>query len=208
MLGPLGVPFPKSILSKTPEEAVEAAEQLGFPVVLKAQSAALSHKSDAGGVIVGVKTADEVKAGWNQMVRSVGAYTSGLKLDGILVEAMGARGVELIIGAKNEPGWGPVILAGFGGVQAEIYQDVRLLAPDLTKDAIIAELNLLKGARLLNGFRGSPPVDLEAVADIIMIVGQLLLGEARIREIDLNPVVVYPKGQGAVALDALMLVTG
>jgi acetate---CoA ligase (ADP-forming) len=208
ILSPLGVPFPKSIMARSKDEAVAAAKTLGYPVVLKAQSAELSHKSDAGGVIVGLKSADEIATGWDKMQSSVSAYKPGLDLDGILVEAMGERGVELIIGAKNEAGWGPIILAGIGGVQAEIFQDVCLLAPDMTTAAIINELKQLKSARLLTGFRGSAPVDLEAVAGIISNIGRLMLAEPDIREIDLNPVVVYPKGKGAVALDALMLVEG
>lgn len=208
ILGPLGVPFPKSKLARSKDEAIAMAKALGYPVVLKAQSAELSHKSDAGGVIVGLQSADEIASAWDKMQSSVTNYKPGLKLDGILVEAMGDRGVELIIGAKSEPGWGPVILAGFGGVQAELYQDVRLLSPDLTEAAIIGQLRKLKGAKLLTGFRGSAPVDLEAVAEIISTIGRLMIGEPDIREIDLNPVVVYPKGEGAVALDALMRVAG
>jgi hypothetical protein len=118
---------------------------------------------------------------------------------------MGARGVELIVGAKSDPEWGPVILVGFGGVQAELLHDVRLLPPDLPHDAICAELRQLKSGALLDGFRGSPALDVDAVAGIIAGLGRLLLGTPAIREIDLNPVVVYPKGQGAVALDALIL---
>lgn len=206
LLGPLGIPFPESEICNSSTAGINAAKRLGLPVVLKAQSPELSHKSDAGGVAVGLTSARAVTSAWRKMEKSVAAYAPGLSLDGILVEAMGEKGLELIIGAKNEPGWGPVILAGFGGVQAELHQDVRLLAPDLPKDAIIRELNLLKGAKLLNGFRGSEPVDLDAVADIITTIGRLMMGEPRVKEIDLNPVIVYPKGKGAVALDALMLV--
>jgi acyl-CoA synthetase (NDP forming) len=119
---------------------------------------------------------------------------------------MGARGVELIVGAKSDPDWGPVLLAGFGGVTAEILQDVRLLAPDLTIPAIVRERNLLKSAALLRGFRGSPALDIEAVAKIISQLGRLMLDEPSIREIDLNPVIVHPTGEGAVALDALMVI--
>ncbi|MET0374166.1 MAG: acetate--CoA ligase family protein, partial [Rhizorhabdus sp.] len=97
-------------------------------------------------------------------------------------------------------------LVGFGGVQAEILQDVRLLPPDLDEAAILAELDQLKSAALLRGFRGAPALDVQAVAALVARIGALLLGEPRIREIDLNPVIVYPQGQGAVALDALMLV--
>jgi acyl-CoA synthetase (NDP forming) len=140
------------------------------------------------------------------MFADVARYNASILLDGVLIEAMGARGLELIIGAKNDPQWGPVILAGFGGVTAEILQDVRLLTPDLTREAIIAELLSLKQAALLRGYRGSPALDVGAVADLIGKIGQLLVGEPRIQELDLNPVVVYPQGQGCIALDALMLV--
>jgi acyl-CoA synthetase (NDP forming) len=127
-------------------------------------------------------------------------------LDGVLVEAMGARGSELIVGAKNDPDWGPVILVGFGGVQAELMKDVRLLPPDLSCAAIVEEIKRLKSSALLEGFRGSPRLDIEAVADLVAALGRVLAGTPRIREIDLNPVVVYPQGSGVVALDALMVV--
>jgi len=206
LLARIGLSFPAARFAATPEEAARAAEEVGYPVALKAQSARLSHKSDAGGVILGLKSVEEVKTGWAQLFANVKNYAPDLALDGVLVEKMGKRGLELIIGARSDPDWGPVILAGFGGVQAEILKDARLLPPDLPKDAIIRELNLLKMSPLLRGFRGSPALDVGAVADIISRLGQLLLAEPSIREVDLNPVVVYPEGEGAVALDALMLV--
>ena len=206
LLGLLGIPFPNGRFAASVDEAIAAAENIGGPVVMKAQAAALSHKSDAGGVALNLVGADAIRAAWDKMFADVKRYDAAINLDGVLIEAMGARGLELIVGAKNDPQWGPVILAGFGGVTAEILQDVRLLAPDLTKDAIIAELLSLRQAALLKGWRGSPALDIGAVADLIAILGRLLLGSPGIREIDLNPVVVYPQGQGCIALDALMLV--
>jgi acyl-CoA synthetase (NDP forming) len=206
LLGPLGVPFPTGQFAATVEEAIAAAEAIGGAVVMKAQAASLSHKSDAGGVALNLVGADVIRAAWDTMFADVARYNASILLDGVLIEAMGARGLELIIGAKNDPQWGPVILAGFGGVTAEILQDVRLLTPDLTREAIIAELLSLKQAALLRGYRGSPALDVGAVADLIGKIGQLLVGEPRIQELDLNPVVVYPQGQGCIALDALMLV--
>jgi acyl-CoA synthetase (NDP forming) len=129
-----------------------------------------------------------------------------LVLDGVLIEKMGKRGVELIVGARNDREWGPVVLAGLGGVQAEILHDVRLLPADLTPEGIERELHLLKSGALLRGFRGSPALDVPAVAELIARIGRLLLAEPAIREIDLNPVITYPRGEGAVVLDALMLV--
>ena len=205
LLAPLGIPFPKSQLATTVEEAKAAAAAVGYPVVLKAQSPDLSHKSDAGGVIVGPRTDEELAAAWEKMHTDVAHHVPGLVLDGILIEAMGQRGLELIVGARNDVDWGPVILVGFGGVTAEILKDVALLPPDLTADAIKAALRGLKQGVLLDGWRGSPALDVDAVAQVIGQVGRLLAAEPAIREIDLNPVVVYPQGQGCVALDALIL---
>lgn len=207
ILAPLGLPFPKGAFCTSIEQALSAAESTGYPVALKAQSVDLSHKSEAGGVVLNLRDADALRAGWERLYANVSAYDAEIALDGALLETMGERGVELIIGAKSDPDWGPVILAGFGGVTAEILQDVRLLTPDLSVEAIIAELYKLKQAALLHGFRGSPPLDVEAAAQIVATLGRLMLAEPTIREIDLNPVVLYPQGQGAVALDALILTT-
>ncbi|GGB31644.1 6-carboxyhexanoate--CoA ligase [Sphingomonas metalli] len=205
LLAPLGVPFPQGGFATDVEAAKAIAAQVGYPVVLKAQSAALSHKSDAGGVLLNIADAAALDAAWARLFANVAAYDAAIALDGALVEAMGARGTELIVGARNDPAWGPAILIGFGGVTAELFHDVRLLPHDLTRDGVIAELRRLKSAALLDGFRGAPPLDTGAVADIVLAVGRLLAGTPNIREIDLNPVVAYPDGEGAVALDALIL---
>lgn len=204
ILAPLGVPFPRGGVAKTLDEAKEVAAEIGYPVVIKAQASALSHKSDAGGVILNLSDDAELTAGWGKLHTNIAHHAPGLILDGVLVEAMGQRGVELIVGARNDPEWGPIILVGFGGVQAEILQDVRLLPPDLTRETIAAELRQLKSGALLDGWRGSPALDVDAVTDIVVALGRLLAAAPSIREIDLNPVVVYPAGQGAVALDALI----
>ncbi len=204
LLAPLGVPFPRGGFATTIEQATAVAASMGYPVVIKAQAGALSHKSDAGGVILNLVDAAALARGWDDLHANIAYHAPGTVLDGVLVEAMGRRGVELIVGARNDPEWGPVILVGFGGVQAEILQDVRLLPPDLTHAAIAAELRRLKSGALLDGWRGSPALDIAAVADIVMALGRLLAAAPSIREIDLNPVVVYPVGRGAVALDALI----
>ena len=208
LLGPLGIPFPKGTFAASADAAVAAADALGYPVAMKAQAAALSHKSDAGGVILNLADGVAVRAAWERMHTSVAAYSAAIQLDGVLIEGMGARGVEMIVGAKNDPEWGPVLLAGFGGVTAEILGDVRLLAADMTAEAVIAELMKLKSAAILAGYRGAPALDVPALADLIVTLGQILRGEPSIREVDLNPVILHPKGQGVVALDALMLVEG
>jgi hypothetical protein len=119
---------------------------------------------------------------------------------------MGRKGVELIVGAQNDPEWGPVLLVGFGGLLAEAFHDARLLAPDLSCREIEEELYKLRCGVLLRGFRGSPPLDVSAVARIISALGQLIRSNPEIEAIDINPIVVYPLGQGALALDALIVV--
>ncbi|ESQ91029.1 acetate--CoA ligase family protein [Asticcacaulis benevestitus] len=205
LLAPAGIPFPPSRFVTSLEEAQSAAVTMGYPVVIKAQSAALSHKSDAGGVIVGLRDPASLSVAWETLYANVAAYDPNLRLEGVLVEKMGLGGTELIVGAKTDPDWGPVILFGFGGITAEILQDVRVVTPDLTIPAIVRELNSLKQAALLHGFRGTPALDLNAVAELIARVGNVLISTPDIAELDLNPVVVYPKGAGVVALDALIL---
>lgn len=206
LLAPLGIPFPQGRFATSIADAQAAAHEIGYPVVIKAQSADLSHKSDAGGVILNLVDDAALAAGWDRLYANVQAYDPRIVLDGVLVEGMGQRGTELIVGARNDPEWGPVILAGLGGVMAELFHDVRLLPPDLTHDAIVRELNALKAGQLLRGFRGSPALDIDAVATLIGRVGAFMRANPAVREIDINPVVVYPAGEGAVALDALMLV--
>jgi acyl-CoA synthetase (NDP forming) len=205
LLAPLGLRFPVGRLAKTLAEAQAAAAQIGMPVVLKAQSKDLPHKSDAGGVELGLTNAASIEQAWNRLHSNIARHRPGLELDGVLVEGMSPRGTELIVGGRNDPDWGPIVLAGFGGVQAEILHDVRLMPADLTLDGFARELQLLKSAPLLRGFRGSPPLDIAAVAGIISRIAALLRGEPGIREIDLNPVIVYAKGEGAIALDALLV---
>lgn len=206
LLGPLGIAFPASQFADSADAAVAAAEIIGYPVVMKAQAAALGHKSDAGGVILNLKTADEVRAAFERMFANVAAYNAAIVLDGVLIEQMGKMGTEMIVGAKSDPEWGPVVLAGFGGVTAEILKDVTLFTPEMSKDQVVAGLLSLKQAPILKGWRGAPALDVDALADLIVQMGRIMAGNPRIREIDLNPVIIHPAGQGVVALDALMLV--
>jgi len=206
LLAPAGIAFPASQFAPTAEDAANAAEAIGFPVVMKAQAAALGHKSDAGGVILNLKSTDEVRDAFERMYQNVANYDASIALDGVLIEKMGKMGTEMIVGAKSDPQWGPVVLAGFGGVTAEILKDVKLFTPDMGKEQVIAGLLSLKQAPILKSYRGSPALDVEALADLIVKMGAIMTGNPSIREIDLNPVIIHPKGEGVDALDALMLV--
>ena len=146
-----------------------------------------------------------MEAAWHKMHADIANSLPELKLDGILVETMSEWGTELIVGAHCDPDWGPVLLIGLGGVMAEALSDTRLIVPGLTREAVVAELLQLKSAVLLRGFRGAPPVDLEAVADIVVRLGDFVLANRSVREVDINPVIAYSKGRGAVALDALII---
>ena len=206
ILAQLEIPVPRGVLVTQLAEAIRVSEEIGFPVVLKAQSPELPHKSDAGGVILGVKSHEDLLDGWSALHSNVGAARPGIKLSGVLVERMSEKGLEMIIGGRNDPQWGPVLLVGAGGVLAEAMGDTRLLPPDLNVDLIAGELRKLSCGALFEGFRGAPPLDIEAVAEMVWKVGRLMQSAANIVEIDINPVVVYARGKGAVALDALISV--
>lgn len=206
LLAPLGLAFPRGGFAASADEAVAAAQAAGYPVAMKAQAAALSHKSDAGGVILSLPDDEAVRAAWERIHANVAAYDATIHLDGVLIETMGARGLEMIVGAKNDPDWGPVVLAGFGGVTAEILKDVALITPDLDETQIVAKLMALKNAPLLAGWRGAPALDVSALAGLVRQVAAVLVANPRLLELDLNPVILRPRGEGLLALDALMLV--
>ncbi|HSG34910.1 MAG TPA: acetate--CoA ligase family protein, partial [Sphingomonadaceae bacterium] len=206
LLAPLGISFPEGKFAASADDAVAAAEAIGYPVVMKGQAAALGHKSDAGAVLLNLKSAEDVRVAFDRMYANVAAYDPSIALDGVLVEKMGRMGMEMIVGAKGDPEWGPVVLVGFGGVTAEILKDVVLVTPDLSEEQVVARLLGLKQAKLLTGYRGSPALDVDALAKLVVEMGRIMVGNPQIREIDLNPVIIHPKGEGVVALDALMLV--
>jgi acyl-CoA synthetase (NDP forming) len=201
-LAALGIPVPRGGLARDVAAAQQTAASIGFPVALKLQAATLAHKSDIGGVALGV-TQRGLQAAWRKL-DSI-ARRRKITLDGILVEAMAPPGLEAIIGARRDPRWGPVLVVGLGGIWTEALNDVRLLPPDLDESEIAAEIAKLKGAKLFAGLRGAPPRDTAALAGIVARVGALMRARPEIREIDLNPVAVFAQGEGAMALDALIV---
>ena len=202
-LAALGVPTPNGALARTVAEAKTIAQRIGYPIALKAQAATLAHKSDAGGVALNIADAVMVEAAWVRMMERVTTEQPGLSLDGILVEAMEAPGVELIVGARRDPDWGPVLMIGLGGIWTEALNDVRLMPSDLSPEGIIAEIRRLKGARVLQGLRAAAPVDHAAVAGVAMRIGALMHARPEIIEIDINPLVAYR--EGVLALDTLIV---
>lgn len=201
----LGVRVPQGRLVKTLEQAHEAARSIGFPLVIKAQIPEVHHKSDVGGVIVGIKNASELSVAWDRLNSNVSAALANVVLDGVLVEQMAPPGLEMVVGAKNDPKWGPVILVGLGGVWIEALRAVVFLPPDITHARAVERISAMPGAALLGPFRGQPRRDVGALADLVLTLGNALRADPSIREIDINPVMVFAEGAGAMALDALIV---
>jgi acetate---CoA ligase (ADP-forming) len=200
-LAALGISIPKGKLARDLATANAIAAEIGYPVALKAQANSLSHKSDRGGVIIGIENVETLASAWNAMQ----AAMAGIVLDGILIEQMITGGLEMIVGARRDPSWGPVVMVGLGGIFVEALKDVRLMPASLPKERIIAECYQLNGSAMLRGVRGRPAVDVEALADVVLRVAAAMMARPEITEIDINPLAVLPAGQGATALDALIV---
>jgi acyl-CoA synthetase (NDP forming) len=205
LLAAIGIAVPRGALARSLEEATAIATRIGYPVVVKAQAAELTHKTEAGGVIIGIGDAEALARAWDQLHANLERARPDITLDGVLIEQQAPKGAELMIGARRDPDWGPLLLAGLGGVWAEALGDIRTMPPALEPEHIVEELHELKGARLLEGFRGAPELDVEAVAMAASRLGRLMLSRPEILEIEVNPLSVGPKGAGATALDALVI---
>jgi acetate---CoA ligase (ADP-forming) len=203
----LGIAVPAGSLARVADEAAAIAASVGYPVVLKAQASALPHKSEAGGVMVGINDEASLRRAWAGLHDNVAGYDASLVLDGVLVEAMGAKGLELVIGGKRDPDWGVVLLVGLGGIWIEALNDVRLIPAGMVVQDIRYELTQLKAAAVLSGVRGAPAVDLGAIAQVVAILGQQMLANPGLIEVDINPLIAYPLGspQPVLALDALLV---
>lgn len=199
-----GLPMPRRRLVSDVEAAVLAAREVGFPVALKIQSAALSHKSDVGGVILGLNDGDALREGWARLHANIAKAAPHAKLDGVLVEAMSQPGLELILGARNDAEWGPVLAIGLGGIFAEALKDVQLLPADVSEAEIKDALNKLKGKALLGPFRGKPSRDIDAIAAAVANLGAFMRAHPEVTEVDINPLMAFAEGEGVLALDALI----
>ena len=202
LLAMLGIAVPEGALARDPDDASEIAMRVGYPVVLKAQAAALAHKSEAGGVVLNIADDAALMRAWDDVAADVRKAQPDLVLDGMLVEAMAPPGLELVVGARREPGWGPILTVGLGGIWIEALHDIRILPADIDREGIVDELRKLKGAALLRGGRGTPAADLGAIADCVLRLGGIVRGDPHITEIEINPLRVYAKG--VLALDVLM----
>lgn len=198
LLEPFGIPFVKTTAAGSEEGAVTAAERTGWPVVAKVDKPGLIHKSDVGGVRVGLKSADDVRKAFRELMR-VGEG----RPRGVLIQETAPPGVEVLVGLTSDPQFGTVVVVGMGGVQAEAMEDVAVgLAPFGAAEAM-RMLDRLRARKLLDGFRGAPKSDVAALAEMIARVSAIGAAlEGRIAELDLNPVRVLPEGKGVICLDA------
>ena len=200
LLAAAGVPVTREQLARDADEAVRLARDIGFPVVLKAQARALSHKSDIGGVVLNLADEAAVRHAFEAIAGRVRAQ-AGAELDGCLVQQMVAADAELIVGANWDEQFGAMLLVGIGGTLVELLKDVRLVPAPIDAQAAARLLRSLKLAPLLAGYRGKPPVDLDAVGAVIARISQLVanLGP-RLRELDVNPLLVA--GNRVIVADA------
>ncbi len=190
-------------LAESPGSASEIAQKQGFPVALKVSSPDIVHKSDAGGVQLNLDTAEAVEKAYGELLARVNNSCPQAKIDGVLVNKMAPAGQEVIIGMNRDPQFGPIMLFGLGGVLVEIFRDVALHHPPLSREDALEMIQQIKGYPVLAGYRGQPPVDTNALADCLLAVAQLAEENPKIVEIDLNPVFAYP--QGALVADARII---
>ena len=185
----------------TAGEAVDIACKVGFPVVMKIVSPDILHKSEAGGIKLNLGHEDEVQTAYEHLMRSVAGRLPQARLEGVLVEAMAPIGQEVIVGMKRDPNFGPLMMFGFGGIYVELFSDVAFRVAPVSRGEALSMIHQTRAGRLLTGFRGQPEADLEAVMDAIMRLSQLALDFPELSEVEINPLLVFPKGQGALALD-------
>jgi acetyltransferase len=199
------IPVAPTVLARTADEAAVAAAKMGYPVVLKVESAQITHKSDVGGVALRLTNGDAVRAAFTSIQTAVKQRVPNAKIDGVVVQRMAGEGVEMILGIKRDPLFGPVVLCGLGGILVEVLRDIAVGIPPLTKQQAHDMLTRLRGFAVLDGVRGKPPADIDALCNIIVSVSRLAvsLGD-RLAGLDINPLIILPKGQGAVAVDALV----
>ncbi len=208
VLAAAGVPVLPERVVGSAAEAAKAASAMGFPVVLKIVSPDLPHKTEVGGVVLDLRDAEAVAAAHEAMLARVRAAAPAARIEGVLVSPMVRGGVEMILGAKRDPVFGPVVLVGLGGIFTEVLQDVAVRPAPVDEAEALAMLRSLKAVPVLDGARGRPKADLAAAAGAIAALSRFAAEHAAdVAEIDINPLLLRPEGQGAVALDALIVPT-
>jgi acetyl-CoA synthetase (ADP-forming) len=193
-----GIPVTKFKVSKNEAETVKFAEEIGYPVVLKIVSPDIIHKSDVGGVIVGLKNTQEVRNAYKQILKNVKKHKADAKIVGILVQEMAPSSTEVIVGAIKDLQFGPAVMFGLGGIFVEVLKDVTFRVAPITEDEAHEMITEVKAYPLLKGYRNLPPADIEAIVKILLNTSRLVMEHQEIKELDLNPIMVYEKGAKTV----------
>jgi acetyltransferase len=205
LLRSYGIPSVPGRVARDAAAAVAIAGEVGYPVALKVASEQIAHKSDIGGVRIGLERADDVRKAFDEILRNASQVVDRDAIDGILVQRMAGPGRELIVGLARDPSFGPLIMFGLGGVLAEALQDVVFRLAPLTRWDAAEMCRSIRGSALLQAFRGAPPVDFRALEDVLLRVSQLGCAFPEIEELDLNPLLVSETG--VVAVDARIVLS-
>ena len=200
LLEEAGVPVSPARLAKTKDDAVKQANELGYPIVLKIVSPQITHKSDVGGVALGLSSADEVGAAFERVVANAKKAQPTATIEGVAVQRMEKQGTEVIVGMTKDPQFGPVMMFGLGGVMVEILKDVAFRVVPLEERDARQMIHEIKGYPVLEGFRGSDPADVKKLEQLLLKVSQFVESHPEVAELDLNPVFAYK--DGAIAVDA------
>lgn len=193
-----GIPVPKSRLAESEATAIKFADEIGYPVVLKIVSPDIVHKSDVGGVLVNIQNAKEVGAAYRQIIANIKKHKADARIVGVLVQEMAPSSTEVIVGSTKDQQFGPVLMFGLGGVFVEILKDVTFRVAPITEEEARDMVTEVKAYPLLKGYRGSPPADIDAIVNILLATSRMVQEHSEIKELDLNPVMVYRKGAKTV----------
>jgi len=193
-----GIPVTKFKVAQDEAQAVEYANEIGFPVVLKIVSPDIIHKSDVGGVMINLKTPVDVQSAYRKILENVKKYNANAKIVGVLVQEMAPQSTETIVGAIKDPQFGQTIMFGLGGIFVELLKDVNFRVAPINADDAKEMIVQLKAYPLLKGFRNSPPADIDALVNVLLSTSRLVMENPEIKELDLNPVLVYQSGARTV----------
>lgn len=191
---------------KTPEEAVSVARQIGYPVVLKVLSPDIVHKFDVGGVQLNLNSDSDVKQAFEKIINSVKQHLPEARIEGVIVQAMAKKGREVILGLKRDPQFGPILMFGLGGIYVEVLRDVTFRFAPVRELGAYRMVRDIRTYKLLEGVRGEPPADIDKIVECIERLSQLAIEQDLIEELDINPLIVYPQGEGAVVVDVRIMV--
>jgi acyl-CoA synthetase (NDP forming) len=205
ILGEAGINCTRTVLATSKDQAIALCEEIGYPVVLKISSVDITHKSDSGGVKVNLKSRDEVEKAFDEIMTSCRAYAPDANIEGVAVQSMAKMGTEIIMGMINDASFGPVVMFGLGGVLVEVLKDVSFRIVPIDKKDAIDMTTEIQGRKLLEGYRGQDPADVECLRDILLKLSDFVNATPGIEEIDMNPVFAYK--DGAVVVDARIILS-